>query len=245
MMYKTFFILLLISFYRCGDEENPQEKISKLRAVGVDFDPVILSDKDHIGKTINATFILAMPEGTTITNSDFSDEANKFEVMPLTEVEQSDEEIYQQIGPLRLAQVKFTGVIPQVMVNPFIGLTKVAYARRFEAENEQEDVIGSLIIFSSEKEQTSWTPHTVEILEPAADAQLANSEEIPIVAYIKGKNDEPYKVGWFTSTGNIKNRRAIKTSLIEPDSGAQTLIVTVRGLSTGAFAWKAISITLK
>ena len=57
------------------------------------------------------------------------------------------------------------------------------------------------------------------------------------MASVDNDNDEELRVGWFTSKGKIKNRRAKSTKWETGGSGKQTLLLTVRGRKSGAFVF--------
>lgn len=67
----------------------------------------------------------------------------------------------------------------------------------------------------------------------AIDYPLANEKvsdtKLTIASTLSNAQDEPVKIGWYVSAGEIKNRRASTTEWELPGSGDYTLILTVRG----------------
>jgi hypothetical protein len=63
---------------------------------------------------------------------------------------------------------------------------------------------------------------------PAADG-IVGDAKVTVASTLKNPQDEPVKIGWYVSAGEIKNRRAASTEWELPGSGEYTLIFTVRG----------------
>lgn len=63
---------------------------------------------------------------------------------------------------------------------------------------------------------------------PVADEPVSGTK-VTISSTLKNTQDEPVKIGWYVSAGEIKNRRAASTEWELPGSGEYTLIFTIRG----------------
>jgi len=63
---------------------------------------------------------------------------------------------------------------------------------------------------------------------PVANENVSDTK-LTIASTLSNAQDEPVKIGWYVSAGEIKNRRASTTEWELPGSGDYTLIFTVRG----------------
>lgn len=233
---------LVISLTSCGGENADRpEVINKLRAVGVESSAV----NPKPGDTINLNFYLAAPPGLTISPEIQVDGSSRYGVpVMVTPVDNAPTET--AAGPLSIYNYKTTLTVPTD--NPILGASiskqgfgRVRYKIKFTAGTEYESVVGDTIVYSPGSSQSSWKLPDISITKPSATANAGN---LDLEGSISSDGNEPYRVSWFVSDGKIKNRRAKATTWSDAPKGPQTLIMTVRGTKSGAFAIKYQTVTI-
>jgi hypothetical protein len=125
-------------------------------------------------------------------------------------------------------------------------LTKQGYARlryqvKFNASGDDENIVGDTIVYPESSTALSWTAPTIAITKPATTAAAGS---LDLEGTIDSQGNETNRVSWFVSSGKVKNRRAKSTVWQDAASGSQTVVMTVRGTKSGAFAIKTQTITL-
>ena len=115
------------------------------------------------------------------------------------------------------------------------------YKVKFSVGADYETVVGDAVVYLPDAPQISWKSPDISIAKPAATGTEGTMD---VEGIITSEGVEPYRVSWFVSDGKIKNRRAKATSWSDAAKGAQTLIMTVRGTKSGAFAIKSQTVTI-
>lgn len=236
---KTHFLslaLLALVFSACrgGPDERP-ETINKLRAIGTSSNPVGLSTSEPTVDTVVITaFALHPKSGLTIQVEPFNDPfATATLPSPLVVKSQKSTDY----SGMTLYEITLTTQIPLVQVTVPEGATFISlrYGIRLTIDGDQEDVVGNLVVY---KDKVPWTlTPAVAIAEPTVGS--SNSANFPLVATLNDQEDEGYRVGWFTTSGSIANRRALNTKIKDVSQGDHTLLVTARGLKSGHFTLQA------
>ena len=72
-----------------------------------------------------------------------------------------------------------------------------------------------------------WNVYSSAIVSPASGSETGLT--VDVNAEVVNPQNEAIKIAWFTSQGEIKNRRASETEWKLPGAGAYTLVFTVRG----------------
>ena len=226
----------------CSNDSDPQERIQKLRALGVSQSPVIAK----VGSNVALTFYLAGPKGKTIAASTYTDAAFKYGTnASVTLVDtQTTETNY---GPLSVyalrAKFTVTKSTPITATIATSGNARLRYGVAFNAtDGDTQTVVGDTLVYSDSAPQQSWVDPTVSITKPVADSVSGTTA---IDADIATTNDEGDRVGWFVSSGSVTNRRGHASDWKDASSGDQTLILTVRGAKSGSFAIKARKVTVQ
>jgi hypothetical protein len=236
------FVVLNATLISCSDDAARQETIDKLRALGVVQVPTIATP----GATVQLTYYLGGPKGLTVTPTPYND-SEFFKYGTNADVTLIDatpvEEIFGN-SSLYTFQASFIApATPEVSaVIAAKGNARLRYGVDFRTPSgDYETVIADALIYSPTAPQTEWVAQTVDISLPST---TAISGSTAIQGEISSPLDEPYKVGWFVSSGKVKVRNAIKTEWSEIGSGEQTLIFTARGSKSGAFAIKVLKVNV-
>jgi hypothetical protein len=158
-------------------------------------------------------------------------------------------EIYQDLAGMRLYQVQATIAIPtieQLPILPDPGFARLRYGMRLTSGAEEEMIVGNVLVYPAGAAELAWTVQTVDVMAPTAGA-VVSGEEVEMKGVINKTIDENIRVGWFVTDGRLKNRRAKDTEWQTDDAkaGAATVIFTTRGLKSGAFAMKAVDVTIQ
>lgn len=226
----------------CGNEnaERP-ETITKLRALGVEQTPI----NARPGDTVSLTFYLAALPNLNISSAVELDTTNRFGV-PIIVTPQDASPMETTSGPISLYKFRTTYTVPASDPSIAASIAKQGYARarykvRFSAGSEYEAVVGDTVIYPTDAPQLAWKAPEIAISKPATSVASGVTD---IEGTITSEGVEPYRVSWFVSDGKVKNRRAKVTSWSDAAKGNQTIIMTVRGTKSGAFAIKSQTVTI-
>ncbi len=234
--------LVVLTFLGCSGESDRVEAISKLRALGVSATPSFVSQEASPGAAVSLEFLVAVPKDHVITAEEYDiskEEPFSFKITP-----DPSTITYQDVGDLRIAKVTASGVLPPTAAAiDFRGVSSfgIKYGLTIKDGSESENIVGAVLIF---KDGASPAPSglNVSISDPI---DFSNNTEGNIAANLQNPTSEKFKVSWFVSSGEIKNRRALITKWTPNRSGEQALIVTARGLDTGAFTISSKTVTVK
>lgn len=237
--------LIALAALACnGGDEEKYEKITKLRALGVAVTPIGLTPSTAAeAQTVTMTFFVAAPLGAAVTYEPYEDEQARY-ALPVTLAVDPGSEKQEDYAKFSIHQVNAIFTAPAagtVPIPPVPGFARIRYGLRVKSAGEEEVVVGTLVMYPTVETRPAYQPLTVHIDTPIEGATL--SSEAPVEAIIENKNGENVKVGWFVSSGELKNRRARKTEWRKIEGGAQTVVVTVRGLKSGAFAYAVRDVT--
>lgn len=244
---KLFALVALAAFLGgCGDDEARYENVDKLRAFGSSTLP-IASDPStpEAPKLFTITVYAAVPLGETVTAEPYDDPAAaNLATVPVTIVPGSEQ--YEDHATFRIYSVKATQPVPPASVfdsplgaPPFV---RLRYGIRLVSGDESENVVGNALIYPAGAPQLTRVPPTIAITKPAAK-DVSGTEDLE--ATITDPANENMRVGWFSSDGKVKNRRARVTEWETPGAGPATLIVTIRGRESGAFAFQVLDLNVQ
>ncbi len=238
--------LLALSFLSslltsCSDDEDRQETITKLRALGVSQVPVNAKP----GDTVELTFYLSAPAASQVLASPGLDNDARYSV-PVSVTPKDSNVVEANYGPLSLYSYRASVVVPQnaAIANQLklLGFARVRSSVLFKiADTDQETIVSDTIVYAEGSAQLSWTAPTVDIVQPGA---TATSGTLGLEGAINNSGQETNRIAWFVSSGKVKNRRAKVTTWDDAASGSQSLFFTVRGSKSGAFAVKAANVNL-
>jgi hypothetical protein len=229
-------LFLIIEFAACNnDDEDRFEQINKLRAIGVSAVPVTVQPTTSINTPVTAdlTIYAVVPLGQTISIEPYTDPQPS--ILPQLSVGlTSGSEKYVDYTAFRLYSVNARVVIPSsVPIPPKPGFARLKYGVVMRSGDEEEKVIGNLLVYPPGSQELSWQAPSAEIAAPPAGALEAGGS-IDLKANLVSPNaGENLRVSWFVSSGKVQNRRAKETKWQDPKTGTQTVMVTVRGLKSG------------
>lgn len=232
----------------CRDDEARYEVLTKLRAIGVESDPFVLAASTVGNPTVaNLTFRAVVPKGETVSVEAYTDDAAKYaQILPITVVAGS--EAYEERESFRLFSVQATAVIPaadKLIIPSFPGYVSLRYGLKLSAGSEIEKIVGNTVVFADDREELTWqdSPPTVNITSLVAGQTISSSTDLQ--GAVVDSHGEKFKVSWFVSSGEVKNKRASATEWSKIAKGEQTVIFTARGTKTAAFAWAAIDVQVE
>ena len=241
----------------CGSKSSDrQEDINKLRALGVSVcsgpqpstaatctklvgTPSTASAPQQFTLTIYA----ALPLGVQVDTAEpFADTKSTLgQTAALTVVSGSGK--YEDHQALRLYSVQATALIPvgeALPIPPSPGFTRLRYGVRLVAGGREEKLVGNLLVYPAGDPALAWSAPTLAVTSPTASAAVSGT--VDLQATVASPSGENLRVAWFADDGAIDNRRAKSTTWKAPASGNHTVFATVRGLSSGGFAIKAIDV---
>lgn len=217
----------------CSDTDDPFERVQKLRALGVAPTPIALAPQP--GANFMLTVYAAVPLGGLVTAEPSLDDASRYALsVPVSLVPGS--ESYTEHSTFRLFQARFVMPVPPLEIPSDRGFLALRYAIMLRSEGEEEKIVGNTTLYPQGSPALGWQPPTASIATPL-DGNIENKQKIELKAnfssQIEGDN---LRMSWFVTSGNLRNRRAKETIWEKAGSGPQSVILTVRGLKSGALA---------
>jgi hypothetical protein len=230
-----------------GDSERP-EKLDKLRGLGVQATPLVASPSvdGETPKTVELTVYASLPIGQTATVAAYADEESFLSVnTPADQIAVDEASIkYDEYPGLQIMSFKAKVPVPTASdMARFGGSGNVRYGFVLNAGDEEEKMVGNFLVYPEDAPQLAWTNPDAAVSAPIDGGTVSSGGESDLKADLADPNGEDLKVGWYVTSGEIKNRRARNTIWKEPDAGPQTVILTVRGRQSRGFAMKAFSVT--
>ena len=226
-----------------GDEEK-FETISKLRALGVATDPIgLVPSTDGAIQTAQMKFFVAAPLGATVQYEPYQDDRARY-ALPIELVIDTDSEKIGDYAKFSIHQVNAVLSLPAtalVPIPPDPGFARIRYGLRARSGAEEELIVGTLVLYANQETRPAYEPLSVAIDSPLEVTALG--EQTNLQATIDNKNSENIKIGWLVSSGTVKNRRAKSTLWLDSAAGQQTVVVTVRGMKSGSFAYAVRDVT--
>ena len=223
----------------CNDSnEEKFETISKLRTLGVAADPIgLTAGGEGAAQTATMTFFLVAPLGATVQYEPYQDDRARYAIPIDLAVDASSEKIVDyakfsihQVNAV--LSVPAAGLVP-IPSNP--GFARIRYGLRAISGSEEEIIVGTLVLYANSENRPAYEPLGVSIDLPLDVTSFG--EQTNLQATIDNKNSENVKIGWLVSSGTVKNRRAKSTQWQDVAAGQQTVVVTVRGMKSGSFAY--------
>lgn len=238
---KRFFLLLLLTLniIACNSQDDPFERIQKLRGLGVSTAPSSLAPSGQSGQKFTLTLYAAVPLGQNVTIEPAVDEASKYaQSVPVTVVAGS--EVYKDFAQLRLFEARLSLEVPAISEESIpkdSGFLPLRYAVLLRSGDEEEKIVGNVLLYPSNSAKLQWKAPTAEITAPKSGESIENKNKIELKANILHSNEgDNIRIGWFVTSGNVLKRRASEAIWEKAASGSQTVILTVRGLKSGAMA---------
>jgi hypothetical protein len=241
--------VLLCLGLACNEEDDRFETVSKLRTIGVSASPVFpAASKVDQPSTVTLDVYAILPLGGDVKVSPYQD-PSWTGVTPVTLSFTEVTEPYKDYAKLRRFLGRATFTVPpadQLLFNPNTGYAKLAYGVTLTSGSEEEKIVGSVLVYPEGREELGYyrdQPFSVAIASPNASAAVSSEVDVT-AAPGSAQGGEGVKIGWFVSSGKIINRRAKETSWQEAEKGQQTIIVTARGVRSGAFSLDIRDVTV-
>lgn len=242
----AFAVPLLLALGACDEETDRFEHLKKLRTLGVATDPVVGQPSTaDAPQLMTLTFYASVPLGATATAETFVDEQARY-AAPLPMTLDPTTETYEDHNTLRIYSIKGTVAIPtadQLPIPADPGFLRVRYGLKLTQGGEAETIVGNFLVYPAGASELAWTAPSVDIAAPGAGATVGVGAELK--ATLVNTIGENMRIGWFVNDGKVKNRRARETTWEEPPAGPSTVIVTARGMKSGAFTMKALDVTVQ
>lgn len=239
----------------CNGDQERQEDIKKLRALGVAVCAGAANAKDcpavvaqpstaAAPQQFMITVYAALPLGMQVDVVEpFLDPGAKYgQGVMLSKV--SGSEKYEVHAALQIFSVQATLPVPtsEVMpIAPVPGFNRLRYAVRLVAGGHEEKIVGNLLVYPAGDPALTWKPPVIAATTPTSGATVGGDAALD--ATIENANGENLRIAWFADDGKIDNRRARATKWTVPSAGAHTLILTARGRSSGALVLQAIDVS--
>ncbi len=238
-MIRMLLLLVVVSgLLGCNDDGERPEQLLKLRALGVAAQPTVITPStDSVPSVARLTFYAAVPEGQEVATEVFED-LPAFNSLPLSQLQLDDTTItYTDLAKIRLYEVSGTFVAPtaDTLAKGIGGVLRLRYSVRLTSGDEEEKVVGDVLMVAADSAEAQWTAPVLSFEEPT-ETSITAGKDNAVKASVTDVNDERVKVGWFVTSGKVENRRARATKWQEPSAGEQTVIVTARGIRSRGFA---------
>ncbi len=239
--------ILCMSALACSDMKTRPETADKLKPILVLVNPPEESEKPLAplprsnfapplpGKTVKLEFHFIGPaDFTSITLTPGEPEPRPL-TLPISNwtVEAAKPHPYpglQHITIVATAPIpsaeQLTALAPTVAT---LGVVRLRYTLIVSDGNREVPLAGDFLVYRDNEVESAKT----NLFGSSIDAPLANQDlsdkKLSIASTLQNEQDEPVKIGWYVSAGEIKNRRASATEWELPGSGSYTLIFTIRG----------------
>ena len=227
----------------CNSDESRQEQVEKLRALGVSIQPLAAAP----GTLVVMTYFLAGPPGLVLKTEVFADSDSNVALNAPSSVDNTSLK-ETNFGNLSLYQFSGNVTIPVEAQSFLFGPTPVRSrygARVSSTAGDEQKIVGDILIYNPGSKELLYSSPTVNIVDPTAQVLTAGAVQSVNLNY-NPVNNENFRVGWFVSGGQIKNRRAKSTDWTVPsNAGSHTLIATLRGVKSAAFSIKVIQVTVQ
>lgn len=226
----------------CQSFDEPFEKLSKLRGIGVASEPVLATPSTEADPhVVVLTVYVSVPLKQDVSVDTFTDKASVL-ALPAPNLKISLDPTCTDYSSLRLCSFQATFDVP---TNDILQLetkkaVRIHYGFHVTAKNQVENIIGDVLVVEADSTELDIIPLAIDVKEPLEADTLKRHHDTNIKAKITNNNDEDVKIGWFISAGALKNRRAESTTWKTGGDEGQTLIGTVRGKRTRSFAFKVM-----
>lgn len=267
-------ILALLAFFSiaCNDDTEPQERVQKLRAIGVGSSPLVAvpSVAGQVA-SVSLSFFVVAPLGETVSFENYKDEAGRYAIVTDVSLDAATqtstayakfavhsikgsvnlptaEEATRTVTKVTLDDPDASRALDddegeKIALNATLGvvpLARIRYGVIARAGRETEKIVGNIPVYAPTPELPTYQNLKINLTTPQANSAFGAKGRIALD--LENPNDEKVRIGWFVSSGKVKNRRARDTEWSEVDGGAQTIIATARGMRSGAFEYQVVDV---
>ncbi len=237
-------ILVLMNCLACQEENDPQERLSKLRAIGVELEPMT-----EVG-VANAVAVLVVPSDQQVTVQPFFDSEFRFGCLARS-VTASSVEIERQAAGLQVIRIPFqidadlSLLECPALAGLDLGLpVRVRFGLQITSGTEEETIVGDQLIVPSNLLSGLTGDLDVEILAPAEDGAVPNSKS-DLLGVETNPQQQPIKIGWFVSSGSLKNRRDLSTEWDKKAAGENLIVLSLRSRNSLRFSYKIRTVVVQ
>ncbi|MGE0174731.1 MAG: hypothetical protein AB7T49_18205 [Oligoflexales bacterium] len=248
MSFKSILIFLALGATACDDSQERPEKVDRFRGIGSVTNPLgaTPSQEDQTSQ-VEVSVYFVMPTDDEIQSVDPYEDEGSAAVPALGEasivVDQSSI-THEDYGDVRLGSFKATLTVPPVEELPSLlelPWAQVRYGFVVKSSVDTETIVGNFVVALPGSDALAWTNPTIEIEAPVADESVGLTTT-QLQAKVDDVNDEPLKIGWFVSSGEVTNRRSLATTWKKYKPTAQTIVATVHGKWSRGFNYKIINV---
>gem|GEM_PF-3532227 len=240
-------LILCMSALACSDMKTRPETADKLKPILVLVNPPNESktplaplprtnlDPPLPGQTVKLEFHFVGPaDFTNITLTPGEPELRPL-TLPISNWTVAAAELHPYAG-LQHITIAATAPIPSAdqltaLAPTFatLGVVRLRYTLIVSDGVRELPLAGDFVVYRDNAAGSAQT----SLFGSSIDAPLANQDvsdkKLTISSTLQNVQDEPVKIGWYVSAGEIKNRRASETEWELPGSGSYTLVFTIRG----------------
>jgi len=252
-MKKYFYLITLttIALLKCGSDLPKQELVNKMRGLGTRVTPLATapSTTGQLPQTVTLTLYGALPLGQTATLTPYT-EANPStsSEFPLSAQDMeivSNSLTYTDHTALRIVSAQATIKIPTLdELEKFSGGSftgaPLGYSFQWISADNTEKVHGNFPVYPAGSASLQNTEPTISITSPTSGNVASASGSLSLTSTLSQFDN--MIVGWFVSSGEIINRRSQNSTWNKIQGGPQTLILTARVQSNGAFAYQVVDV---
>jgi hypothetical protein len=249
-MKYTLSILAALCLFACGEEDDRQENLLKLRGIGAVSNPLVSvpSVDPAAPLKVELTVYTALPIGETATVEAFEDEFSPYVAnLSVSDIAvDTGSLIYQSYPGFQIMTFKATLNVPIAQrFKRTNGAGQAKYGFLIKSGSEVEKLVGTFLVYPEGSPELSYTNPEVNLVTPTEGLSLKSAIDVNMTAELTDKNDEDLKLGWFASGGKVKNRRAKSTSWETPGVGEHTVIFTARGRKSRGFAMQIVKVKVE
>lgn len=236
----------------CSDMDSPPELINKLRPIltTINSQDGSASAPPMVGETVSLYFHFLAPEDIESVSLELSPTPSPLpNALNQGNLVRLDSPTLIKLSSLNHIIVASTWQLPSDtddITDLTNGVASFHYSIKAVADGYEKDINGSFLVYTSPDAPTyTWNFDDASIELPESNSSKSLSEDsVSIRANSGNTQNEPVKIAWFTSVGEILNRRSVETTWKPNEGGAHSLIFTVRGKNSRMAAIRSVSVTL-
>lgn len=237
--------LLVVNLGACsGNEEHP-ETVEKLRAIGVQIDPImpVANSESALAGTVTFFALSNGQESPAFREAPIPSELARFGNLAPRFVANQDPITSSEYGPLRLIRVtgSLTQVSPLVFSISKRPIMKIPFSSIIDQGSESEEIVGEVFVADSAANVIDWGKLNATITHPYNASEIG-SIDIDLKGEVEKVADEPVKISWFVSSGKVENRRSLLTKWTEIAPGEQVAVLTARGMKSRRFSYQVVTV---
>ena len=225
----------------CDDDGDKYELINKLRGVGIDMQPPIVSG----AQSVEIEIVAALPKGQTISSvSVYQDQ--QVDVTWATTISLAAEDRYTEKGPLTIFTKSASVQVPAVesaLLEQLNGVAKMRIGFKLVSGSEEEILVADILSVAAGDESLTWTSPNLTVDSPKDGDSL--SVPYDLQSTLVKNREERVKTVWFISSGTLENSLALDTQWKDAEVGEQTLIKAMYAQESRFFSYQALQVQVQ